>query len=143
MTGIAIYLTVNAFILGSLFGSFYSLATYRLPRKQDIFVTNSYCPVCKHNLGFFDLFPVLSFVLHGGKCKYCKCKINPRYLLLEVGNGTLFALAFVVIYFVMGCGFTYTTLYMMIAFATIYTALVLLIGSRIEGKKYEKEQEAE
>ena len=142
MTVLAIYFVVNAFILGSLFGSFYSLATYRIPRKQDIFVTNSYCPVCKHNLGFFDLFPVLSFVLHGGKCKYCKCKINPRYLLLEIGNGTMYVLAFCLFYFVLDFGFSYMTLLAMIAFAIVYTALVLVIGSRIEGKKYEQEQKA-
>ena len=143
MTLLVIYFIVNAFILGSLFGSFYSLATYRIPRKQDIFITNSYCPVCKHNLGFFDLFPVLSFVLHGGKCKYCKCKINPRYLLLEVGNGLAYTAAFCMFYFVAGYGFTMNTLYAMIAFAIVYTAFILVIGSRIEGKKYEKEQKAE
>ena len=52
------------FIIGTLFGSFFTLATYRLPRKQDIMVKRSYCPNCNHNLGFFDFpFIKLSTVL--------------------------------------------------------------------------------
>lgn len=142
MTFLIIYFLVNAFILGSLFGSFYSLATYRIPRKQDIFVTNSYCPVCKHNLGFFDLFPVLSFLFHGGKCKYCKCKIDSRYIKLEIGNGLMYMLAFCIFYFILDFGFSYKTLISMIIFAIVYTTIVLIIGSRIEEKKYEQEQKA-
>ena len=47
------------FVIGTLFGSFFSLATYRIPRHQDILIKRSYCPNCKHNLGFFDLIPIL------------------------------------------------------------------------------------
>ena len=59
------------FIIGTLFGSFFTLATYRIPRKQDIMIKRSYCPNCKHELGFFDLIPILSYLFLGGKCKYC------------------------------------------------------------------------
>ena len=85
--GIYIFVGFCVFVIGTLFGSFFSLAIYRLPRKEDILVTRSYCPNCKHRLGFFDLIPVFSYLFRGAKCKYCSDPISPRYFLLETGNG--------------------------------------------------------
>lgn len=87
-----IFFYVIIFIIGSLFGSFYTLATYRIPKRQDIVYTHSYCPNCNHKLGLFDLFPIFSYIFLGGKCRYCKEKIKPRYLILEVLSGGLFVL---------------------------------------------------
>jgi len=78
------------FIIGTFFGSFFTLAVYRLPKKEDILIKHSYCPNCNHKLGFFDLFPVLSYILLGAKCRYCKNKIRPRYLILELFSGFTF-----------------------------------------------------
>lgn len=113
------------FVIGTLFGSFFTLATYRLPRKQDIMVKRSYCPGCKHELGFFDLIPVLSYVFLGGKCRYCKEKISIRYPLFEIFNGIFFLATY--------CLFGISW----ILFATlgIYIALFLIIGSNIMKKK--------
>ena len=85
---------VIIFIIGALFGSFYTLATYRIPRHQDITHTRSYCPKCNHKLGFFDMFPIFSYIFLGGKCRYCKNKISPRYLILEVFSGLIFVSMF-------------------------------------------------
>lgn len=120
-----IYISVNIFIIGTLFGSFFTLATYRLPRKQDIVFKRSYCPNCNHELGFFDLFPVLSYVFLGGKCRYCKDKISIRYPLFEIVNGCIFLLIYLIfklsIYFYLACG--------------VYIALFLLTGCYIMRKK--------
>lgn len=78
------------FIIGTLFGSFYTLAVYRIPKRQDITHTHSYCPNCNHKLGFLDLIPIFSYVFLRGKCRYCKEKIRPRYLILEILSGLLF-----------------------------------------------------
>lgn len=80
------------FITGCFFGSFFTLAVYRIPRKEDILIKHSYCPNCQHKLGFFDLFPLFSYVLLGGKCRYCKTKIRPRYFMLEICSGVVFLL---------------------------------------------------
>lgn len=87
---IIIYLTI--FIIGTLLGSFFSLAIYRIPLKQDITHKRSYCPNCNHRLGFWDMIPILSYIFLGGKCRYCKEKIRPRYICLEVFSGILFLL---------------------------------------------------
>ena len=79
--------SIFMFIIGTLFGSFFTLAIYRIPRKQDIVKTRSYCPTCKHKLGFFDCFPILSYVSTIGRCRYCKKPISIRYPLIEFASG--------------------------------------------------------
>lgn len=80
------------FIIGTLFGSFFTLAVYRIPIKQSIVHGRSYCPKCNHKLGFLDLIPVLSYICLRGKCRYCKEKIRGRYIFLEVLSGIVFLL---------------------------------------------------
>ena len=87
-----IFLYIIIFIMGTLFGSFYTLAIYRIPNKLDITHTHSFCPNCKHKLGFFELIPVWSYIFLGGKCKECKQKIRPRYLIIEILSGIFFVL---------------------------------------------------
>lgn len=85
-----IFLYTIIFIIGCFFGSFFTLAVYRIPRKEDILIKHSYCPNCNHKLGFLDLFPVLSYIFLMGKCRYCKKKIRPRYFILEIFSGLTF-----------------------------------------------------
>ena len=87
-----IFLYIIIFIIGTLFGSFYTLAVYRIPKRQDIIHTHSYCPNCNHKLGLLDLFPIFSYIFLRGRCRYCKEKIRPRYLILEILSGVLFVL---------------------------------------------------
>lgn len=87
-----IFLYIIIFIMGTVFGSFYTLAVYRIPKKLDIIRTHSFCPNCGHQLGFFELIPVFSYLFLGGKCKKCKQKIRPRYFVLEILSGLTFVL---------------------------------------------------
>lgn len=80
------------FALGSVLGSFFTLAVYRIPLKQDITHTRSYCPKCNHKLNFWDLIPILSYIFLQGKCRYCKSKIRPRYIIIEILSGITFLL---------------------------------------------------
>lgn len=78
------------FAMGCIFGSFLTLATYRIPINQDITHERSYCPKCNHKLSFLDLIPILSYIFLGGKCRYCKSKISIRYFLMEFLGGISF-----------------------------------------------------
>ncbi len=88
------FFCIMMFIMGSFFGSFFTLAVYRLPLKKDITHERSFCPNCNHKLGPLDLVPVFSYIFLGGKCRYCSEKIKIRYLLLEVLSGIVFVLAY-------------------------------------------------
>ena len=83
------------YIIGVVLGSFFTLATYRIPLKQDILYTRSYCPNCNNKLKSWDLIPILSYIFLKGKCRYCHQKISPRYIIIEFFSG-LFYLLFVV-----------------------------------------------
>jgi prepilin signal peptidase PulO-like enzyme (type II secretory pathway) len=78
------------FCIGLIFGSFVTCASYRLPLGIDIVKKPSYCPNCETKLGFRDLWPVLSWLLSGGKCRHCGAGISPRYPLIELITGALF-----------------------------------------------------
>jgi leader peptidase (prepilin peptidase)/N-methyltransferase len=78
--------------MGTVFGSFFTLAVSRIPIGQDITHERSYCPNCNHKLSFLDMIPILSYIFLGGKCRYCKQKIRIRYLILEVFSGIVFVL---------------------------------------------------
>ena len=83
-------LYILSFMTGAVLGSFFTLAVYRLPLKQDILYKHSYCPKCSHKLGFFDLIPILSYLFLNGTCRHCGEKIKIRYLLFEVLSGITF-----------------------------------------------------
>lgn len=87
-----IILYIIMFLIGIYFGSFFTLAVYRVPKKENITYKHSYCPNCNHKLGILDLVPVFSYLFLGAKCRYCKQKIRPRYFLLEILSGVVFVL---------------------------------------------------
>ena len=87
-----IVLYILLFCVGTVFGSFFTLAVNRIPIGQDITHERSYCPNCNHKLSFLGMIPILSYIFLGGKCRYCKQKIRIRYLILEVFSGIVFVL---------------------------------------------------
>ena len=59
---------IFTFLIGITFGSFFTLAVYRIPLGKDITHERSFCPNCNHKLGFLDLIPIFSYIFLGGKC---------------------------------------------------------------------------
>lgn len=122
-----IFFYLIIFMIGITFGSFYTLAVYRIPNGQDITHTHSYCPKCKHKLNILDLIPVFSYIFLGGKCRYCKEKIRPIYLILETISG----LFFVVVAYLMGLSIFNIEIAKVIEysfFALYFTFIVLMAG---------------
>jgi leader peptidase (prepilin peptidase) / N-methyltransferase len=82
-----------AVILGLAIGSFLNVCIYRIPRKGSVTSPKwSFCPHCEHTLGPLDNIPVLSYVFLRGKCRYCKERISPRYMIVELLTAGLFVL---------------------------------------------------
>lgn len=82
------------FVLGTIMGSFYNVVGYRLPKGESLITPSSHCPKCNHELKWYELIPALSFVIQGGKCRKCNCKINMFYPFIELLTGLLFGLSF-------------------------------------------------
>jgi len=85
---------VVGLFIGAAIGSFLNVVIYRMPRN--ISLSNppkSFCPSCNHSLGVLDLFPLLSWLFLGGKCRYCGQRIPVRYFVVELITGSLWAAA--------------------------------------------------
>jgi len=66
------------FIIGLAIGSFLNVLIDRLPQEEGI-MGRSHCDSCKEELTWKDLFPVLSYIKLGGKCRNCKVKLSFYY----------------------------------------------------------------
>lgn len=86
-------LTVFGFLLGSVLGSLVKAIADR-SLKNKTFWGRSYCPVCKKALRWYDLFPIVSYLLLRGKCRFCKKRIPLDYLLTEIAMGALVGFLF-------------------------------------------------
>jgi len=84
---------IIAFFAGLLIGSFLNVCVFRLPRDLSVVAPRSFCPECEKQIAAWDNIPVLSYLLLGGKCRYCKQAIGWRYPLIEFVTGLAFALA--------------------------------------------------
>lgn len=82
------------FILGTIFGSFYTVVGYRVSKKESIAFPRSHCPICNHKLTPLELIPILSYIFLGCKCKNCKNKIPIFYPLVELFTGILFSVSY-------------------------------------------------
>ncbi|MCG0277591.1 MAG: prepilin peptidase, partial [Thermanaeromonas sp.] len=54
----------------------------------------SYCPKCKTVLAWYDLIPLLSYIILRGRCRHCRERISLRYPLVELLTGAVFAALF-------------------------------------------------
>ncbi len=122
-----VLITVFAAVLGLLIGSFSNVLIWRLPRHESINFPPSHCPNCDHALAPIDLVPVLSWVTLGGKCRYCKAPISPRYPIVELITGAGYALLSVVFpYSVVGAS--------LLGLCLLFT--LLLVASVIDQETY-------
>lgn len=82
------------FILGNTLGSFFGVLGERLPKKENFTTSHSHCNNCNKTLHFYDMIPILSYLLHLGRCRYCKEKIPTILPLLELITGLLFSVSY-------------------------------------------------
>lgn len=98
MTGIIAYdvfMCVMVFIFGTVIGSFLNVVIYRTPLGMSIVTGPSHCTTCGTRIKPYDLIPIVSWCLLGGKCRACKAKISVRYTIVEALTGVMFLLAYI------------------------------------------------
>jgi leader peptidase (prepilin peptidase)/N-methyltransferase len=83
-----------AVILGAVFGSFFNVLIYRLPRDMSIVRPGSHCPGCKREIPFYRNIPLVSYALLAGKSACCKTRIPFRYFLVELFSALTFLWCF-------------------------------------------------
>ena len=82
------------FIFGSIMGSFYHVIATRLSNGLSIVKPASHCEKCRKTLKWYELIPIISYIIQGGKCRNCKTKLPISYFLMEICTGILFAVCY-------------------------------------------------
>ena len=89
-----IYFYILVFLYGIVIGSFLNVLIYRVPKKENIVTTRSHCMECGYQLKWYDLVPLFSYMVLGGKCRKCKTQLSVQYPLIEGLNGVLYLVIF-------------------------------------------------
>lgn len=79
------------FIVGSCLGSFVLATVERIKRGSSL-RGRSACFACHQNLAWYDLVPLVSYLLLGGKCRNCHQVIPRRTWYWELAFGTVVAI---------------------------------------------------
>ncbi len=90
-TAVRVLATIFSGMVGLLVGSFLNVVVYRLPRGESIVRPPSHCTVCDTQLGPLENIPVVSWLVLRGRCRHCRAPISPRYPVIELLTGALFA----------------------------------------------------
>lgn len=90
---ISLYIVI--FLYGIVIGSFLNVLIYRIPKKENFVSTRSHCMSCGYQLEWYDLVPLFSWLVLGGKCRKCKTKLSVQYPLVEGLNGVLYLIVFI------------------------------------------------
>jgi leader peptidase (prepilin peptidase)/N-methyltransferase len=102
------------FAIGSCVGSFLNVVVWRLPRielPQDCSPLReftltlrglsdppSHCPKCDARLKWYDNLPIVGWIKLGGRCRFCRAPISPRYPIVEAVTALIFVGYYVAFY---------------------------------------------
>ena len=87
---IAIYI----FIIGTIMGSFFNVVAHRLSNNESIIKPGSHCESCQHLLKWYELIPIISFLIQGGRCRQCHTKLSWWYPLIEIITGLFYLFSY-------------------------------------------------
>jgi leader peptidase (prepilin peptidase)/N-methyltransferase len=81
-----IFYLVGIGIFGLIVGSFINAAVYRLRERElkSLLFGRSICRLCKRQLAWRDLIPLVSYLIQRGRCRFCHRKFGVRYFLVEL-----------------------------------------------------------
>lgn len=112
------YFSASAFfVLGMIFGSFFNVCIWRIPRKESIVKPPSHCPSCHSLIKWYDNIPLVSYLILRAKCRKCGEKISIRYPIVELLTGLLFCSSFLIF------GYQYY-----IFFVLIYVSFMIIMS---------------
>lgn len=115
-----------ALTCGWAISSYTSSFIFRLPRNEYPFGRKPYCDSCNALLQPKDLFPIFSFLLTDGKCRYCGSGVPITYYLIEL----VYPLCFLQLYLSHGFGDVFLLM------AVTLSALVVLVMAAYEAEYY-------
>lgn len=122
ITAIDIITWVFVFLFGSAIGSFLNVVIYRTPLGLSIISEPSHCFSCGNRLKWYDMFPIFSWLILRGKCRFCGARISPRYMVMEA----LCAVSYLGAYLVYGFSWEFAVA------CILFAVLIVLSGIDID-----------
>lgn len=110
----------SLFSLFLIWGSFLNVIGYRII-KSEMPTGRSYCPHCHHTIAWYDLLPVISFLVLRGRCRHCHKVISWLYPFVELIT------AIIMTALIMNTSIIYFPAYFI-----FFSALIVTIRSDIE-----------
>ncbi len=130
----SLFLLILSVILGLCIGSFLNVVIFRYGTGISPFTGRSKCQVCDRELVWYELIPVVSYLVLHGQCRTCKTKISYQYAIVELISGALFGLVFIrqyalynSIYSAFPHGLLYSLLFLLFYFIIISVLLVIAV----------------
>ena len=112
-----VYIVSVIFFLGLIMGSFLDVIVCRFHTGKSI-NGRSRCMSCGHTLSWYELFPLLSYLILRGKCKQCDAFIPVRLLLMELCTASAFLFVYM-----------HATTFFFLAFGLVLMCLLIVIAS--------------
>jgi leader peptidase (prepilin peptidase)/N-methyltransferase len=82
------------FAFGALFGSFFNVCIYRIPREIFWKKSRSHCPACDAPIPSWHNVPILSWLFLRGRAACCGTRISVQYPLVELGTAVLWVIIY-------------------------------------------------
>ncbi|MFW6138270.1 MAG: prepilin peptidase [Spirochaetota bacterium] len=114
-------------LVGLSIASFIGSLSYRVARDIPIASPPSFCDACNRRLKPYDLIPVVSYLVLGGRCRFCGRRIPLKYLAVEI----FLPLGYVFIYLLYGLTpgfFVYTYLFTILLYLALLDLEARFIG---------------
>lgn len=113
------------FLLGTLIGSFLNVVIYRFNTGKSVVKGRSICMTCNHNLRWYELIPLFSFLIQSGKCRRCASKISHQYPLVEFFTGVVFVLIATKFIYLLDVSF-WMYVFIVVFFMLIFSLLIVI-----------------
>lgn len=121
-----ILIFVFIFLLGTIIGSFLNVVIFRFNTGKKITSGRSICMTCSRTLRWYELIPVLSYVLQLGKCRRCSERISHQYPLVELVTGAVFVL--IAYHFLPALFFVPITFLFLVVFYVFLFSILIVIS---------------
>ncbi|MBI3634048.1 MAG: prepilin peptidase [Candidatus Yonathbacteria bacterium] len=116
---------VPVFILGTIIGSFLNVVIYRYNSGLSPLKGRSQCFACGKILHWYELIPIVSFIIERGRCANCRVKLSWQYPVVEIFSGIIFVVVYVL-------GKTLPeTIYLLVIFSTLLVIAVYDLRHKI------------
>ena len=83
------YFLILAGVFGALWGSFANVVIIRVPREESVLRPASHCMTCHERVRFYDNIPIFSYLILRGRCRSCRTRFSPKYMVIELSMALL------------------------------------------------------